>query len=60
MNFMHLIIEFFLVEDFNKSNDQNINKTSNVFNGIYLSLIVIFFEIIILIYTLMFLKYLTN
>ena len=44
MNFTYniLIIEFFLVEDF-KSNDQNINKTSNVFNGIYLSLIVIFF-----------------
>ena len=57
MNFMHLIIEFFLVEDFNKSNDQNINKTSNVFKGnlfIYLSLIVIFFEIIILIYILIF------
>ena len=36
MNFTHLMIKFLSVEDFDKSNDQNINKTSNVFKGNYL------------------------
>ena len=33
MNFTHLMIKFLLVEDFDKPNDQNINKTSNVSKG---------------------------